>query len=77
MKANRRALIIAKKRVELLKGQDIRFAVNEGRNRIARFEGKICDMYDGIFTIEDSTNDKIRSYPYSEIITENVKFYRK
>ena len=77
MRANVRDIILAKKRVELLRGEEITLKVNEGRNKFVRYNGAIRDMYEGIFTVEESETGKVYSYPYADLITKNVKFLKK
>jgi len=76
MKSNIKELEIAKKRIELLAGREVKLRVNEGRNKIKNYVGVVDGMYKAIFTVKSLEDGKLYSYPYSDIITKNVKFYQ-
>lgn len=44
---------------------------NEGRNRIARYEGEVVEVYRNIFIIRD--NESKRSFSYYDVLTETIK----
>lgn len=53
------------------KGKLIHFKYNGARNQIEEFDGIIEDTYNAIFTIRlDEENNKIKSFTYSDILTE-------
>ena len=74
--SNTREMLIAKKRIELLQGKDVVLKVNLGRNRMVEYTGRVEEIYQGIFTVRDTSDGKIYSYPYSDLITKNIKFYQ-
>ena len=76
MKSNKRDMLIARKRVEGLLGIEAHLKVNEGRNRFVDYKGVVNGIYEGIFTVLNVDTGKIASYPYSDLITKNVRFYR-
>ena len=76
MKSNIKELEIAKKRIELLAGREVKLRVNEGRNKIKNNVGVVDGMYKAIFTVKSLEDGKLYSYPYSDLITKNVKFYQ-
>ncbi|MCI8728983.1 MAG: hypothetical protein HFK07_04115 [Clostridia bacterium] len=76
MKSNIKELEIAKKRIELLAGREVKLRVNEGRNKIKNYVGVVDGMYKAIFTVKSLEDGKLYSYPYSDLITKNVKFYQ-
>ena len=45
MKSNIKELEIAKKRIELLAGREVKLRVNEGRNKIKNYVGVVDGMY--------------------------------
>ena len=51
-------------------GENLLFRVNLGRNKKEHFEGMIIGLYPSIFTIK--TNNSIKSYSYSDILTKDV-----
>ena len=76
MKSNIKELEIAKKRIELLAGREVKLRVNEGRNKIKNYVGVVDGMYKAIFTVKSLEDGNLYSYPYSDLITKNVKFYQ-
>ena len=76
MKSNKREITIARKRVEGLIGTPVELKVNEGRNRFVRYVGVVESMYEGIFTVKSEADGKVHSYPYSDLVTKNVRFFR-
>ena len=76
MKSNIKELEIAKKRIELLAGREVKLRVNEGRNKIKNYVGVVDGLYKAIFTVKSLEDGKLYSYPYSDLITKNVKFYQ-
>ena len=63
------------RRVRLLAGLPIKIKVDRGRNRVARFGGKIENVYPKIFTVRKS-DGAIDTFSYSDVVAGNVKFYR-
>jgi len=57
--------------------QELLFKVNGARNQTEEFKGKIIEMYNCIFLIEDSTNKIRRSFTYSDILIKNLIIYFK
>lgn len=68
-----------KMRVNILKGKDIRFQVNLGRNKLIEFDGYIDELYPQIFTVLADIDGKetTLSYSYSDVLTKNVKFFKR
>lgn len=54
-------------------GHDVKVVHNEGRNKIYEYRGKVVEVYNNIFIILDSNNDRKRSFSYYDVLTETVK----
>ena len=64
--------------LESNKGKVIHFKYNGARNQIEEFDGTIEDTYNAIFTIRlDEENSKIKTFTYSDILTEMLQFFIK
>lgn len=59
-----------KKYIKDLKGERLKIKINLGRNKSEYYEGYIDTIHPNIFTIK--TNNKIKSFSYSDIITKSV-----
>lgn len=60
----------AKRKVSEYVGKKIKVKCYIGRNKYEYFDGKVDKMLPNIFTI--ITNNGIKSYSYSDILTRNV-----
>lgn len=63
-----------KKRINRNIGKDVKIICKGSRNKREVFNGKINATYNFIFTIK-SNNNLIKSFSYSDILTENVKIF--
>ena len=64
-----------KKRVELLKGINVLIKVNEGRNKIIDYVGKVESVYPSVFTFK-TEDENIKTFPYADVLTKNIKFFK-
>ena len=64
-----------KKRVELLKGINVIIKVNEGRNKITNYSGKVENLYPSVFTFKTS-DENVKTFPYADVLTKAVRFYK-
>ena len=72
--------MIAKIRGELEqeKGKTLHFRFNGARNQIEEFEGCIENTYNFIFTIKTKgETSRIKSFTYSDILTQSVEILDK
>jgi len=72
--------MIAKIRGELEqeKGKTLHFRFNGARNQIEEFEGSIENTYNFIFTIKTKGDiERIKSFTYSDILTQSVEILDK
>ncbi|MEG1509529.1 MAG: Veg family protein [Clostridia bacterium] len=67
----------AKQMVCKLKGRQLLFEINKGRNKFEKHNGFIKDIYPSIFTMQvviDSVK-VLMTFPYSDVLTKNIKFF--
>lgn len=55
-----------------LKGKNLLFRVNIGRNKSEKFEGEIVNTYPSLFTVR--VNGIMKSYTYNDVLTKDVVF---
>ena len=64
----------AKKYISALKGKDLDVLVNLGRNKVARYSGKLVGVYPALFTILPHGEFLGKtSFSYSELLCGGVK----
>ena len=61
-----------KAKVREKEGETLHFKVNGSRNQIEEFNGKIIKLYPSIVSLVGD-NDTIKSFSYSDLITESVE----
>ena len=61
--------------VKGIAGTRIKLKVNRGRNKIDVMEGSVESVYPRIFTFRRSDGE-LSSFSYSDILSNNIKFYR-
>ena len=61
---------LTKEKVKILLNKKIKIKVNIGRNKHEYYEGYIEKLHPNIFTIK--TNQGIKSFTYTDILTKNV-----
>ena len=64
--------------LEQEKGKTLHFRFNGARNQIEEFEGSIENTYNFIFTIKTKGDiERIKSFTYSDILTQSVEILDK
>ncbi len=63
-------LLEIKKKLENLKGKQIKIYVDVGRNKSETYEGYVLNTYKNIWTFK--TNTDVKSFGYSDILINNV-----
>lgn len=59
-------------------GEQATIRYNLGRNKIAKYDVTIKNIYNHIFTVEIENNKAIKSFSYSDVITKTIKIdYKK
>lgn len=61
---------LTKEKVKTLINKKIKIKVNIGRNKHEYYEGYIEKLHPNIFTIK--TNQGIKSFTYTDVLTKNV-----
>ncbi|MGN1041949.1 MAG: Veg family protein [Christensenellales bacterium] len=65
-----------KKLVKRITGVNIKIKVNRGRNRTEYMCGAVENTYPMIFTFRKD-NGELNSFSYSDILSNNVKFFKR
>ncbi len=58
-------LTAVKERVSLLKGKQVNFKINKGRNKIVKFKGVIAEVYPAMFVIKPNEAVDLDRFSYS------------
>lgn len=67
-----------RKKLENIKGSDVKMQVNKGRKRIIKFDAKLISIYPSVFTVfVQNSSEPERSYSYTEVLCGNVKICPK
>ena len=67
-----------RKKLEGIKGSDVKMQVNKGRKKIIKFDAKLVSTYPSVFTVfVQNSSEPERSYSYTEVLCGNVKIYPK
>ncbi len=69
-------IIDVKNKINELKGQNIEFEINKGRNKIVHLVAVIDKVYPSLFTIKPITKCDLdrTSYSYSDVLCGDIKF---
>ena len=63
---------IVRSKIENIKGKNYSFRFNGNRNQVEEFNGIITNTYPAIFIIH-SSEDKVRTFSYNDIITSSLE----
>ncbi len=67
-----------RKKLEDIKGSDVKMQVNKGRKKIIKFDAKLVSTYPSVFTVfVQNSSEPERSYSYTEVLCGNVKICPK
>lgn len=58
-------------------GREVFIKYNLGRNKIEKYKAKIKETYNYIFIVEITNTNEVKSFTYSDIITNTIKIYYK
>lgn len=58
-------------------GKEVFIKYNLGRNKIEKYKAKIKEIYNYIFIVEITNTNEVKSFTYSDIITNTIKIYYK
>ena len=59
------------------KDKNAKFKFNGARNQTEDFEGKIIGVYKNIFIIESVTDNRIKSFSYSDVLVNNLQIFEE
>ena len=54
------------------KGKLLNFRYNTGRGQFDNFSGIITNVYKGIFVVESITDNRVKSFTYSDVLIKNL-----
>lgn len=64
---------LVKKELENNLGKGVTIKYNLGRNKIEKYNAKIKEIYNYIFIVELEESMELKSFMYSDIITNTIK----
>lgn len=68
---------VIKKELEDNIGRDVTIKYNMGRNKIEKYNAKIKELYNYIFIVELKESSELKSFMYSDVITNTIKIEYK
>ena len=68
---------IVKEELENNIGKEVYIKYNLGRNKIEKYNAIIKELYNYIFIVEIIDTSELKSFMYSDIITNTIKLYYK
>ena len=68
---------LIKKELEGNIGKDVTIKYNLGRNKIEKYNAKIKELYNYIFIVELKDSSELKSFMYSDVITNTIKLEYK
>jgi uncharacterized protein Veg len=68
---------IVKEELESNIGKEVYIKYNLGRNKIEKYSAIIKELYNYIFIVEVKDTSELKSFMYSDIITNTIKLYYK
>ncbi|MFA5407329.1 MAG: Veg family protein [Bacilli bacterium] len=67
-----------KEKMENHIGEEVKIVFNGGRNRTEEYKAIITQMYNFVFVVKIKNNiNEIKSFSYSDILTQTVEIYYK
>lgn len=67
-----------KEEMETNIGKEVKIIFNGGRNRIEKFDATITEVYSSIFVVKlDNDINELKSFTFSDILTQTVEIYYK
>jgi uncharacterized protein Veg len=59
-------------------GDDVKVIFNGSRNKKEEYEGVIIEVYNSIFVVKVNNDlNEVKSFSYSDVLTETVELYYK
>lgn len=63
--------------IKKVKGKDLKFKFNGSRNQTEEFDGRIVETYRSIFIIHSDTDNRVKSFSYSDVLVDNLEIFDK
>lgn len=63
--------------IKKVKGKNLKFKFNGSRNQTEEFDGRIVEIYRSIFIIHSDTDNRIKSFSYSDVLVDNLEIFDK
>lgn len=58
-------------------GKEVFIKYSLGRNKVEKFNAKIKETYNYVFIVENTITKEIKSFTYSDVITNMLRIYYK
>ena len=68
-------IVTVRENVKRFKGKDLKFKFNGARNQTEEFDGRIVETYKSIFIIYSDTDNRIKSFSYSDVLVDNLEIF--
>ena len=68
---------VIREKIESNLGKEVFIKYNLGRNKIEKYNAKIKEIYNYVFVVEVLNTNEVKSFTYSDIITNTIKIYYK
>ena len=68
---------VIREKIESNLGKEVFIRYNLGRNKIEKYNAKIKVIYNYVFVVEVLNTNEVKSFTYSDIITNTIKIYYK
>ncbi len=68
---------VIREKIESNLGKEVFIRYNLGRNKIEKYNAKIKEIYNYVFVVEVLNTNEVKSFTYSDIITNTIKIYYK
>ena len=66
---------VIREKIESNLGKEVFIRYNLGRNKIEKYNAKIKEIYNYVFVVEVLNTNEVKSFTYSDIITNTIKIY--
>ena len=64
---------VIREKIESNLGKEVFIRYNLGRNKIEKYNAKIKEIYNYVFVVEVLNTNEVKSFTYSDIITNTIK----
>lgn len=68
---------VIREKIESNLGKEVFIRYNLGRNKVEKYNAKIKEIYNYVFVVEVLNTNEVKSFTYSDIITNTIKIYYK